>query len=72
MEMGRIHDRNHPRFPERRKSSKAIFDDTSVMLYTSGTTGPKGVCQTHAAFIAAAHGAASQSTLPPDGDILST
>ncbi len=31
--------------------------DIAVMLYTSGTTGnPKGVCQTHNAFIAAARG----------------
>ena len=31
--------------------------DVAIMLYTSGTTGkPKGVCQTHAALIAAARG----------------
>ena len=32
-------------------------DDVAVILYTSGTTGkPKGVCQTHSAFIGAATG----------------
>ena len=32
-------------------------DDVAVILYTSGTTGkPKGVCQTHLAFIGAAQG----------------
>ena len=32
-------------------------DDVAVILYTSGTTGkPKGVCQTHSAFIGAAQG----------------
>ena len=54
MEMGRIHDRNHPDFLNA-EVEQGHFDDVSVMLYTSGTTGkPKGVCQTHAAFIAAA------------------
>ena len=56
MEMGRIHDRNHPDFLDD-EVAKGHHDDVSVMLYTSGTTGkPKGVCQTHAAFIAAAQG----------------
>ena len=42
------------------------------MLYTSGTTGkPKGVCQTHAAFIAAARGGAQFDRLTPDDSVLS-
>ena len=46
--------------------------DVSVMLYTSGTTGkPKGVCQTHAAFIAAARGGARSTASPPDDSVLS-
>ena len=47
-------------------------DDTAIMLYTSGTTGkPKGVCQTHAAFIAAARGCMEVDNLTADGNILS-
>jgi long-chain acyl-CoA synthetase len=42
------------------------------MLYTSGTTGkPKGVRQTHAAFIAAAKGSAEFDRLNPDDTVLS-
>jgi long-subunit acyl-CoA synthetase (AMP-forming) len=56
MEMGRIHDRNHPDFLNT-EIELGHYDDISVMLYTSGTTGkPKGVCQTHASLIAAAQG----------------
>ena len=47
-------------------------DDTAVMLYTSGTTGkPKGVCQTHGSFMAAAVGGVSFDKLTADDDILS-
>ena len=47
-------------------------DDVSGMLYTSGTTGkPKGVRQTHAAFIAAAKGSAEFDRLSPDDSVLS-
>ncbi len=71
MEMGRIHDRNHPDFLDH-EIERGHFDDVSVMLYTSGTTGkPKGVCQTHAAFIAAARGCIETDRMSADGDILS-
>ena len=71
MEMGRIHDRNHPDFLNA-EIELGHYDDISVMLYTSGTTGkPKGVCQTHAAFIAAAQGGVQVDKLGADGDILS-
>jgi long-chain acyl-CoA synthetase len=47
-------------------------DDIAVMLYTSGTTGkPKGVCQTHASFMAAAAGAAGFDRLTANEDVLS-
>ncbi|HJV27581.1 MAG TPA: AMP-binding protein [Aromatoleum sp.] len=70
-EAGRIHDRNHTDFLDA-EIDKGAGDDISVMLYTSGTTGkPKGVCQTHGAFIAAAQGAMQVDGLTDGEDILS-
>ncbi len=70
-EMGRIHDRNQSDFLDA-EIAKGAADDISVMLYTSGTTGkPKGVCQTHAAFIAAASGGMQFDKLTDQEDILS-
>ncbi len=70
-EMGRIHDRNQSDFLDG-EIAKGATDDISVMLYTSGTTGkPKGVCQTHAAFIAAARGGTQFDKLTDQEDILS-
>jgi long-chain acyl-CoA synthetase len=44
----------------------------SIVLYTSGTTGkPKGVCQTHGAFIMAAQGSCKFDDLGPDDSMLS-
>ncbi|MDG4553417.1 MAG: AMP-binding protein [Candidatus Competibacter sp.] len=71
MEMGRIHNRNHPDFLDA-EVAQGRADDVSVMLYTSGTTGmPKGVCQTHAAFIASAQGGRQIDKLDATDDILS-
>ncbi len=69
--MGRIHDRNQSDFLDG-EIAKGASDDISIMLYTSGTTGkPKGVCQTHGAFIAAARGAIQFDKLTDKEDILS-
>jgi long-chain acyl-CoA synthetase len=71
MAMGRIHNQNHPDFLDAEVTLGA-FDDVSVMLYTSGTTGkPKGVCLTHNAFISAARGGVEFDHLTADEDILS-
>ncbi len=69
--MGRIHNQHQPDFL-RQEIDKGKPDDVSVMLYTSGTTGkPKGVCQTHHAFISAARGGCEFDRLTPDDEILS-
>ena len=71
MAMGRIHNQNHPDFL-RDEIEQGAADDVSVMLYTSGTTGkPKGVCQTHNAFISSARGGAEFDRLTDAEDILS-
>ena len=68
---GREYDLAHPGFYEA-EIARGGADDVSVMLYTSGTTGkPKGVCQTHGAFIAAAKGGCDFDGLTADDSILS-
>ncbi len=70
-EMGRIHNRNHPEFLDG-EIALGRPDDVAVMLYTSGTTGkPKGVCQTHGSFIAAAQSGCEFDKLGPEDNILS-
>jgi long-chain acyl-CoA synthetase len=71
LEIGREFDRAHPGFYET-EVAKGSPDDVSIMLYTSGTTGkPKGVCQTHRAFIVSAQGGCAFDKLSPDDSILS-
>ena len=70
-ELGREYDRAHPDFFEG-EVALGRTEDVSGMLYTSGTTGkPKGVRQTHAAFVAAAKGSAEFDRLRPDDSVLS-
>ncbi len=70
LDIGREFDRAHPDFFDA-EVAKGRPDDVSVMLYTSGTTGkPKGVCQTHAAFIVAAQGGCTFDKLRADDSIL--
>jgi long-chain acyl-CoA synthetase len=71
LEIGREFDRAHPGFYEA-EVAKGRPDDVSIMLYTSGTTGkPKGVCQTHGAFIVSAQGGCAFDKLGPGDSILS-
>jgi len=68
---GRAFDRANPGFYER-EVDLGEANDVSGMLYTSGTTGkPKGVRQTHGAFIAAAKGSAEFDRLRADDSVLS-
>lgn len=47
-------------------------DDVAIISYTSGTTSrPKGVCQTHAAFVASAKGAIEVDKLNASDEVLS-
>ena len=71
LEIGRDFDRAHPAFFDA-EVAKGRSDDVSIMLYTSGTTGkPKGVCQTHNAFIVSAQGGCGFDKLGPHDSILS-
>jgi len=71
LDLGREFDRANPGYYEA-EVAKGATDDVSIMLYTSGTTGkPKGVRQTHRAFIAAASGGAGFDGLKPDDSVLS-
>jgi long-chain acyl-CoA synthetase len=70
-EIGREFDRANPGFFDA-EVALGTSADVAIMLYTSGTTGkPKGVCQTHAALIAAARGGVAFDRVTADESILS-
>jgi long-chain acyl-CoA synthetase len=70
-EIGLEHHRQHPDFFHG-AVAQVRPEDVCVMLYTSGTTGkPKGVCHTHAGFIAAARGDVEFDGFTPDDEVLS-
>ena len=70
-EVGREFDRENPGFYES-EVARGSPDDVSIMLYTSGTTGkPKGVRQTHRAFIVSAQGGCGFDNLGPQDSVLS-
>jgi long-chain acyl-CoA synthetase len=70
-EIGRVFDRDNPRFFEEEVAAGRP-EDVSIMLYTSGTTGkPKGVRQTHRAFIVSAQGGCGFDRLDHRDSILS-
>src|SRR5450755_1871240 len=70
-EIGREYGLAHPDFYND-EVAKGRPGDVSIVLYTSGTTGkPKGVCQTHAAFIVSAQGGCEFDKLDSRDSILS-
>ena len=71
MARGREFDAAHPGFFAAEVAVGKV-GDTSVMLYTSGTTGnPKGVCHTHGSLIAAASGDIAFDGFTANDEILS-
>jgi long-chain acyl-CoA synthetase len=71
MQLGRDHGQKHPELFQQ-LVAQVDPQATAIILYTSGTTSkPKGVCQTHAAYIAAAQGGVALDHLNQNDEVLS-
>ena len=71
MALGRQFEQQHPDYFEQ-QIARVKPGDTAIILYTSGTTSrPKGVCQTHQAYIAAAEGGVAVDKLSGADNVLS-
>ena len=71
MAAGRRFEQQHPDYFEQ-AIARIKPEDTAIILYTSGTTSrPKGVCQTHRAYIAAAEGGVAIDRLNGQDNVLS-
>jgi long-chain acyl-CoA synthetase len=71
MAAGRRFDQQHPDYFEQ-AIARIKPEDTAIILYTSGTTSrPKGMCQTHRAYIAAAEGGVAIDRLTGQDNVLS-
>ena len=71
MALGRQYEQQHPDFFAR-QLARLKPEDTAIILFTSGTTSrPKGVCQTHQGFIAAAQGSSAIDGLNGSDNVLS-
>ena len=71
MAAGHRFEQQHPEYFEQ-QVGRVKPGDTAIILYTSGTTSrPKGVCQTHHAYIAAAEGGVAIDRLSGRDNVLS-
>lgn len=71
MQLGRDYGQLHPEL-FRQLVAQVDPQATAIILYTSGTTSkPKGVCQTHAAYVAAAQGGVALDHLNQNDEVLS-